>query len=144
MLKSFFITLIVLSASNQTYAQNLEDWFGEYTYSETPVKANADYSMVMEWKIFIGYGKGMNLATIEVNGQQTDLNIQCIVEGNDEQVTLKFSEPVYGCCIESLQLGDVLLKLTKTKEGIVTTWDKLSPRLVETTEKECSCFGKID
>jgi len=91
----------------------------------------------------IGYSKGMNQATIHINGQQTQLIVCGIVEGNSDQVIITLNEPVYGCCSEKIELSDTLLILTKTKAGIITTWGKLSPRLSETAEHECvNCFVK--
>ncbi len=121
--------------------EDLSSWHGTYHYEEDPVKANADYYMVMDWRLTIGFGKGMEQATLFIHGQQTDIILTGIVSGNDEKISISLSEPPYGTD-EDLKSGDLLLTLTKIENGIITTWGKLKPRLVETAETECDCFVK--
>ena len=146
MLKSLQIILIVFLMGNSvSFAQDLNNWHGEYYYSETPVKANAGYSMVMEWILSIYEQDGQEMAMITINGQQTEINFEAFARGGDESISIYFNETVAGSVSEGLSSGDLLFTLTKTEKGIVTTWLKMVPRLVETKEKEClNCFVKAE
>lgn len=122
--------------------EDLSSWHGIYHFEEDPVKANADYYMVMDWKLTIGFfGKGEEHATLSIHGQQTEIILTGIVSGNNEKISITLNESASGTD-EDLKSGDLLLTLTKTEKGIVTAWGKLKPRLVETANTECDCFVK--
>ncbi len=149
MLKSLQIILIVFLfgnlSPNSSYAQELASWHGEYYYSETPVKANAGYFMVMEWILSIYEQDGQEMAMIAINGQQTQINYEAFARGGEESVSIFFNETVAGSVNEGLSRGDLLLTLTKTEKGVMTNWVKMSPRLAEISETEClNCFVKAE
>lgn len=146
MFKSILILLtFFLFGTNSFYAQGRETWYGEYFFSEEPVKADAGYSMVMEWKLNV-YPTGGNwkeIGGLEINGQQTELKFNVYIQGNATNFMVFFDELLSGTD-PGFKKGDILFALKKTSEGIVTTWGTMAPRLAEKYERECQdCFEEV-
>lgn len=129
MLKFFIILTLLISCKSSS---TLQVWEGNYEYEEEPVEANAGYSMVMVWNLEVLQEKEGFIGILEINGQQTALKIKTQIEGDQDQIQVKFVQGLEGFGYDHLKTGDTLFSLQKNKEGgILTVWQKLEPRLSE-------------
>lgn len=145
MYKSFFLILFGLFVQLNGYSQHSDKWLGRYSYFEEPEKALAGYNMVMVWELSVYYEKGQELGMLEINGQQTNLNYIVYFVGDEDSITAYFDEAINHTNAEGLERGDKLFTLTKTATGIITIWEKMTPRLVEVEKKKCDkCFEKSE
>ncbi len=146
MFKSILILLtFFLFGTDSFYAQGRETWYGEYFFSEEPVKADAGYSMVMEWKLVVypGEGNAMEMGVLEINGQQTELKFNVYIQGDSGNFMVFFSEAISETD-PGFKKGDILFSLKKTSEGMVTTWGTMASRLAEKYQRECQdCFEEV-
>ncbi|MCB2377034.1 DUF5991 domain-containing protein [Hymenobacter sp. BT635] len=124
-------------------AQGLPGWAGTFTYAEKPVKALADYSMVMAWKLQL-QPQGTSLAgTLGVEGQQTFMQLQVRATGSAQEAQVVFVRGLEGTGYQQLKPGDVLFRLRKDPKGkLLTYWGKLQPRLSEKYQDGQLCFVK--
>lgn len=122
-----------------TTSDSLDGWIGNYKYQETPIEANADYSMVMIWSLSVIKENNDYKGIIEVNGQQTYLKLQTSIKGDSNSIALCYHNKLDGM-EDDFTPGDTLFTLTKTKEGFKTIWKRLEPKLLEIEPKECYCF----
>ncbi|QHT70054.1 hypothetical protein GXP67_27120 [Rhodocytophaga rosea] len=127
---SHFILLILLVSCKSS--SSLKDWEGNYVYEEEPVKAIAGYSMGMTWSLEVFQEEGGFVGNLEVNGQQTALKIKTRIEGDQDQIQVKFVQSLDESGRDQFKVGENLFSLQKNKDGnILTVWQKLEPRLSE-------------
>lgn len=133
------LTLLISCKSSST----LQAWEGNYVYEEEPIEANAGYSMIMVWSLDVSQQEEGLVGILEINGQQTALKIKTQLEGDADQVQVKFIQGLEGFGYDQLKTGDVLFSLQKNKAGgILTVWHKLEPRLSENYQNGRECFRK--
>ncbi|MES2575278.1 MAG: DUF5991 domain-containing protein [Bacteroidota bacterium] len=133
------IIIIVLTISCTT-TDKLDNWIGNYHYSEKPVEILADYNLVMIWTLNIKQEKDNYTALIEVNGQQTYMVIQAIVKGDNNKINLIFDKEIEGAGYGNFKKGDNLLELTRENGKIKTKWNKLTPILTEEFQNDTLYF----
>ena len=135
----FFCSFAGLTLTSCSHKEkNIDNWIGNYSYEETPVKANAGYSMVMEWSLAITKIDD----TLEINGQQTDIEILTKIEGDTNTIAVIYDSILtIGYVDATYKKGDTLFTLSKAKNGTLTTnWIAIKPFLSDNPPKECSCF----
>lgn len=138
----FILGLINTGCDNNVRSGNPDIWLGDYAYDETPVKANAGYSMVMNWKLSINKKGDVYQGALAVNGQQTNMELLTDVKGDANAVAITYNSLVYGTD-ENFRVGDTLFLLTGKGDNIKTIWGELEPRLMEHPDKECYCFRHV-
>lgn len=134
-----FLIMIVLTISCTTTGK-LDNWVGNYQYSEEPIEALAEYNMAMIWTLNIKQEKENYIALIEVNGQQTYMVIQAIVKGDNNKINLTFDKGINGIDHQNFRKGDTLFELKKDNGKIKTKWNKLTPILVENFKNDLQYF----
>lgn len=140
-LKILVLIILIISCKS---TKEINNWVGKYEYNEKPVKALAEYNMVMLWTLEIKQEKENYVALIEVNGQQTYMVIQATISGDNNKVKLTFDRGIEGVGYENLKKGDTLIELHVENGKIITKWNKLTPRLVENFENDTVCFELIN
>ena len=120
----------------------LNTWEGIYSYEEQPLKANAGYFMVMNWKLDIHKDTAGTVGIIEINGQQTFTKLEMKIKGNEDSISLIYQKTIDGSS-ENLNIGDTVFKLHRNGTRLITQWGKLEPRLLDNPPTTCdSCFIK--
>lgn len=76
---------------------------------------------------------------MEINGQQTYINLQSEVAGDEKMIWLLYTKNNNGSS-ENLNPGDTLFTLRKEGKELITTWAKLKPRLSENPSTVYKCF----
>jgi hypothetical protein len=143
MKRSGFCVLIVLlhilpqfvSAQNA----NLDTWVGKYSFEEEPIKANAGYAMAMQWDLTITKANNQFQGVLEVNGQQTYIDVSVNIIGDNNQVAITYNKLLDGTD-EHFKKGAVLFMLKRDGKNLTTKWETLEERLPEKSPKECNCF----
>ncbi|MEP7213106.1 MAG: DUF5991 domain-containing protein [Acidobacteriota bacterium] len=107
------------------------NWPGTYEYTEVGGRNAGGAAMVVthELKVFkIAGGLG---ATLESNGYQTSINLNCTVKVDRERLMLYFDSYGPDNMFETNEKGDLLLTLVRRpvrgKAAILTYWGKFSP-----------------
>ena len=137
----FVLNFAVTSCSSSHDLASLESWRGKYTYQEEPIKAIADYSMVMEWKLDIEKEGEKYIGNLEINGQQTYFKLKSELIGDSNSISLVYLEALEGSS-EILKPKDTLFVLNRKGNELMTEWKALGPRLSEDPPKQCNCFRK--
>lgn len=134
-------SLIIISTSCLN-SNNINNWIGDYQYDEKPTKAIAGYSMVMSWIIKIKKDKDDYIAIIEINGQQTYMIIEAYIKGDNNKINFFYYKGIDRSGFDDLKTNDHLFELRLINNQIITTWDKLTPRLLIDYKNEGICFIK--
>lgn len=136
----------IASCSTHYQLNNLDAWVGDYRYDETPIRAIAGYAMVMTWDFSISKHNDSCTGVLEVNGQQTFMKLKTTLEGDTSNLAVIYDGLIDGMegIAGQLKNGDTLLTLTKTAQGLKTTWFSLEPRLPANSPKVCNCFIRFD
>lgn len=134
-----FISFTIGSCSNNHHSNNLDSWVGNYHYEEAPVKADAGYAMVMDWKLTISKQNDTCAGILLINGQQTFMKLKTTLAGDTANVAIVYDRLIDGS-EGQLKNGDTLFTLTKIDQEFKTTWFSLEPRLADNPPKECTCF----
>lgn len=137
-----FFGLLFFSCSYKSQTKNLDSWLGDYNYAENPIKANANYYMVMDWTLSINERKKTYQGILEINGQQTLIKLLIDIAGDKNTIAIIHNSIIKGSD-ENLKKGDTLFVLSRKSNQLYTKWLELEPRLLENSPKECSCFKKI-
>jgi|GEM_PF-6477659 len=107
----------------------LDGWLGDYGFSEWWAH-NSDINAFMHYRITIYKGEdALYYADIEIDGYQTMDRIRAIVQGDEENINIIFSSYLPDILHERYEKGDILLRLRKYREDILTYWGKLEPVL---------------
>ncbi|MCB2410815.1 DUF5991 domain-containing protein [Hymenobacter lucidus] len=146
-LAMLFLSLRLVAWSSLLFAAPaaapLPGWIGTYTYSETPVKALAGYSMAMEWQLALLPQAGATGGELAVEGQQTFMKLKVRATGTAREAQVIFVQGLDGTGYQQLKPGDVLFRLRKDPKGkVLTYWGKLQPRLSEKYQDGQVCFVK--
>ena len=142
---SIILILIMLIFSSCMYKEGsdtLHSWQGKYFYQEEPIQAIAGYYMAMEWELDIHKATDTYKAKLEVNGQQTLIDLECEIAGDENEISIMFSKKIDES-LENFQHGDTLFKLRREGKELITVWANLESRLAEKVPKECSCFQQL-
>ena len=136
-----FLSILLLFSvcGSSQKACNLNNWSGKYIYKESPVKAIAEYSMVMIWELSIEKNNKKRQAILEVNGQQTYFKFLVEISGTADKIAIIYTKTLDGS-YESLYKGDILFILSKNNRNLKTEWKKLEPILAENSPEKCNCF----
>ena len=134
--KCFWILLLFTVFANSQETSNLYNWSGNYIYEELPVKAIANYSMLMIWELSIDKNRQ---AILEVNGQQTYFKFLVEISGTSNRIAITYNKTLEGSSYK-LKKGDNLFVLSKINGKLKTEWKSLEPILAENPPKECNCF----
>ncbi len=117
-------------------------WQGEYEWDES-APALSGMTSVWSYSITISEGKGSCQARIEGSGVQMDMGILADVQGNAEEISLLYREMLPDAGFGSAgEPGDLLLRLKRKGQGIITHWEKMGPQL-EQHEKPGSWFKPV-
>ena len=133
------VTLLISSCKSKKNIDSLNSWQGKYFYQEEPIQAIAGYYMAMEWELDIHKENDTYMAKLEVNGQQTSINLEGGISGDEKEIAIMFSKNMDESS-ENFQPGDTLFKLKREGKELKTVWAKLESRLAEKAPKDCSCF----
>lgn len=136
------LIFVVFCSCHVNNNKNLNSWSGRYSFEEEPIKAIADYYMVMQWSLSISKKTETYQGTLEVNGQQTFIKLLTDINGNSDSIAVLYNSRIDGTD-ENLKQGDTLFVLSKRSNKFKTRWYKLEPRLLENPPKECDCFIQI-
>ena len=121
-------------SDNQMTSTDLDNWVGEYKFSESASEPNGPF-MMMDYEVEI-YKKNDNYyADIAIDGQTTLVRAKARVEGNEDSISLRFLEYLpehrIGLCSE---INDVLISFGKENENIYTYWGEIGPMLYKNEE----------
>ncbi|WP_162984880.1 DUF5991 domain-containing protein [Mesonia aquimarina] len=137
-----FLVIALLLALTSCQKTNPKKWKGNYLYFEKPVKAIADYYQVMNWELSLdSLANDKIYGSLKINGQQTFEDIAIYGKMDGEKLTIKSLSTE-----ESLDRNETLFQFSYKKDSVLeTTWQKLQPKLKQSTQKSCSnCFSKVN
>ena len=107
--------------------QNLDTWVGEYAYGESSQPAIPDgIGPFVGYVIFIYEEEGRYFANITADGWMLGIRAKAQVRGDENSIELVFFEYPE----DSMNIydpGDVILRFSKNKDVIITTWVNDTP-----------------
>ena len=114
------VTEEVIQTENAGEMDRLEDWIGEYTFSE---KLSEEPQELRNYDITIYEENGQYYADLKITGGDTGIDIKTHIYGNEEWISLVLAEynPGHESGLEEMENG-VLLSLRKQGEDIYTYW----------------------
>lgn len=144
---SLVIMLVALLA-NFSYSQsrdgeNLDSWIGKYEYVEQPISnASGIYDIIMGWELVITKTGDHYKALLNINGHLTFIEYLTDIDGSSNSINIKFNKqtdgPIYP--YDNPVKGERLFTLKRVDGKLVTTWGKLTPRLLQNPPMRCACF----
>lgn len=110
----------VIQTENAGEMNRLEDWIGEYTFSE---ELSAAAQELRNYDITIYEENGQYYADLRITGGDIGIDVKTHIYGNEEWVSLVLSEynPGHKLGLEEMENG-VLLSMRKQGEDIYTYW----------------------
>lgn len=140
------IIMLTVFSYSIGYAQNkgLDNWVGTYLYNEDGVKANAGYTMTMEWKLVIKKINDHYQGVLSIDGQQTFIKYLADINGDPNTITIKYNKQTDGPIFPNGNpvKDEVLFVLKRVNKKLITKWAKLTPRLADKWPTQCNCFIK--
>lgn len=114
------VTEEVIQTENAGDMNRLENWIGEYTFSE---ELSAEVQELRNYDITIYEENGQYYADLRITGGDTGIDVNTHIYGNEEWISLVLAEynPEHELGLEEMESG-VLLSLRKQGENIYTYW----------------------
>lgn len=134
-----FVWLFV-SCSKTSDTKDLTNWIGDYVYKEDPVEAVQGIYRNMVWQLSIQLQNDTCRGVLELMGDRTYVKALTTINGDSNYVDVVFNKLLDGVD-ENLIEGETLFSMTRDNGKIITTWDRLEPRLEEFPAEECICFA---
>jgi hypothetical protein len=128
------------SCSKTSDTKDLTNWIGDYVYKEDPVEAVQGIYRNMVWQLSIQLQNDTCRGILELMGDRTYVKALTTIQGDSNYVDVVFNKLLDGTD-ENLMEGETLFSMTRDSGRIVTTWDRLEPRLEEFPTEECVCFA---
>ena len=125
------LTLAVFSFAAVATATAQSGWVGTYEYTEVGGRTGSGAAMVVTHVLKVFKTAGGLAATLESNGYQTSINLNCTVKVEGEKLNLYFESYGPDNMFEMNEKGDLLLTLVRRpvrgKAAILTYWGKFTP-----------------
>ena len=131
---------IFLSCSKTSNTKDLSPWLGDYVYKEDPVEAVQGIYKTMVWQLSIQSQNDTCRGILEILGDRTYVKALTTISGDSNYVDVVFNKLLDGSD-ENFVEGETLFTLTKDTANIITTWDRLEPRLEAFSAQDCVCFA---
>ena len=116
------LIIAILSYQNAFSSSDLKSWRGDYSFSEFYPP-----DIFMGYMIRIYEDSGDYYAEINIDGFQTMARLKTKVHGNGKSINLIFDSYLPDNMFELYKKGDLLLRLKRKGNGIITEWGKLIP-----------------
>jgi|SRR4051812_2233973 hypothetical protein len=133
---SVFI-LIACSKSNSFI--HCTDWVGEYAYHEDPVPTATGINKIMEWELSVSQQGDTCWGILEITGLTTYVKLLTTLSGDSSRVDVVYNKYLDGA--EDFKPGDVLFSLSRDSSRIITSWNRLLPKLADNPATEGLCFS---
>ena len=128
------------SCSKTSDTKDLSNWIGDYVYKENPVEAVQGIYRNMVWQLSIQLQNDTCRGILELTGDRTYVKALTTISGDSNYVDVVFNKLLDGAD-ENFIEGETLFSMTRDSGKIITTWDRLEPRLEEFPAEECVCFA---
>ena len=132
--------LLFIYCSKTSNTRDLSAWIGDYVYKEDPIEAVQGIFKTMEWQLSIQLQNDTCRGILELMGDRTYIKALTTISGDSNYVDVVFNKLLDGSD-ENLVEGETLFSITKNNGKLITTWDRLEPRLEEFPPEECECFA---
>lgn len=131
---------IILSCSKNGNSKDLRAWIGDYVYKEDPVEAVQGIYRTMVWQLSIQLQNDTCRGILELMGDRTYIKALTTISGDSNYVDVAFNKLLDGSD-ENFMEGETLFSITRNNGKLITTWDRLEPRLLDFPPEECECFA---
>lgn len=114
--------------SNTTAPQenNINSWYGCYSYSEEPVEANVGYNMMMVWSLELDPDESCRL---QVDGQQTMIRYLCSVKFVNNGIQIWHEKDDEENQFPSNAFTSPLFSLSRSEDGLFTQFSAMEPMI---------------
>lgn len=99
--------------------------------------------MTWHYDINIYEQDGAYFAEYSVQGHLTDIRLKCEITGTADEIQLVFLDYLPDHSLTTYERGDVLLRLIRDGDGVLTDWETAEPMLYENQTKGTH-FEKCD
>lgn len=117
-------------------------WLGSYEFDENGGKNAGGTNIFIAHQIEIKQANDALLATIQSNGYQTSIDLNCTAKATGDKLEIYFDSYGENNMFENYEQGDLLLTLEKKsvkgKSELLTFWNKFQP-IIPKNEKS----GKV-
>lgn len=139
-LHAIVFTFLFMSCSKTSNTKDLSSWLGDYVYKEDPVEAVQGIYKTMIWQLSIQLQNDTCRGILEILGDRTYVKALTTIKGDSNHVDVIYNKLLDGAD-ENFIEGETLFTMTKDNGNIITTWDRLEPRLEEYPLQDCVCFA---
>jgi hypothetical protein len=130
------IILIACSKSNSFI--HCTNWVGEYAYNEDPVPTATGINKIMEWELSVSQQRDTCWGILEITGLTTYVKLLTTLSGDSSKVDVVYNKYLDGA--EDFKPGDVLFSLIRDSSRIITSWNRLLPKLADNPAADGLCF----
>lgn len=150
LIASFIImcVFILIACSKSNSFIHCTNWVGEYAYNEDPVPTATGINKIMEWELSVTQQRDTCWGILEITGLTTYVKLLTTLSGDSSRVDVIYNRYLDGA--EDFKPGDVLFSLSRDSSQLITSWNKLLPKLADNPVAEGLCFrqqkkkGQID
>ena len=141
------LILIIITLSSCTNSNQFESWSGDYEFSEwTPPAIEDCPNLTLFYTIHIYEEPSCKYyADIIIDGWMTMARWKTVVQGDSKSIDLLFdSYLIDNMTVGKYKKGDILLKLRKDGDKILTYWGELEPMVIDNQKSGEVYFVKAD